>query len=78
MATHSSIFAGESPWTEEPGRLQLMGSQRDRTERLSTQKQFNFVRFTKLFAPKSVDIDNSTVVIIKYFKKSSYYLLFLD
>ena len=21
MATHSSILAGESPWTEEPGRL---------------------------------------------------------
>ena len=24
MATHSSILAGESPWTEEPGRLQSM------------------------------------------------------
>ena len=28
MATHSSILAWEIPWTEEPGRLQLMGSQR--------------------------------------------------
>ena len=28
MATHSSI-AWRSPWTEEPGRLQSMGSQRD-------------------------------------------------
>ena len=28
MATHSSIFAWEIPWTEEPGRLQSMGSQR--------------------------------------------------
>ena len=28
MATHSSIFAWKIPWTEEPGRLQLMGSQR--------------------------------------------------
>ena len=27
MATHSSILAGESPWTEEPGRLQFIGSQ---------------------------------------------------
>ena len=25
MATHSSILAGKSPWTEEPGRLQSMG-----------------------------------------------------
>ena len=28
MATHSSILAGESPWTEEPGGLQSMGLQR--------------------------------------------------
>ena len=27
-ATHSSIAAWEIPWTEEPGRLQSMGSQR--------------------------------------------------
>ena len=28
MATHSSILAWEILWTEEPGRLQSMGSQR--------------------------------------------------
>ena len=28
MATHSSILAWKSPWTEEPGGLQSMGSQR--------------------------------------------------
>ena len=28
MATHSSILAWETPWTEEPGRLQSRGSQR--------------------------------------------------
>ena len=28
MATHSSILALEIPWTEEPGRLQSMGSQK--------------------------------------------------
>ena len=28
MATHSSTLAWEIPWTEEPGRLQSMGSQR--------------------------------------------------
>ena len=27
MATHSSILAWGTPWTEEPGRLQSMGSQ---------------------------------------------------
>ena len=28
MATYSSILAWEIPWTEEPGRLQSMGSKR--------------------------------------------------
>ena len=27
MATYSSIFAWEIPWTEEPSQLQSMGSQ---------------------------------------------------
>ena len=30
MATHSNILAWETPWTEEPGRLQSMGLQRVR------------------------------------------------
>ena len=32
MATCSSILAGKISWTEEPGGLQSMGSQRDTTE----------------------------------------------
>ena len=28
MATHSSTLASKIPWTEEPGRLQSVGSQR--------------------------------------------------
>ena len=28
MATHSSFLAWRIPWTEEPGRLPFMGSQR--------------------------------------------------
>jgi len=31
MATHSSIVAQEIPWTEEPGRLQSMESQKSWT-----------------------------------------------
>ena len=30
MATHSSILVWKIPWTEEPGRLQSLGSQRVR------------------------------------------------
>ena len=31
IATHSSILAWRIPWTEEPGRLQSMGSQESYT-----------------------------------------------
>ena len=31
METHSSTLAWEIPWTEEPGGLQSMGSQKSRT-----------------------------------------------
>ena len=32
MATHSSILTWRIPWTEEPGGLQSMGSQRVRKD----------------------------------------------
>ena len=35
MTTHSSILAWKTPWTEEPGGLQSMGSQRIEHDRLS-------------------------------------------
>ena len=38
MATHLSILAWEIPWTEEPGGLQSMGSQRIRYD-LATEQQ---------------------------------------
>ena len=44
MATHSSILAWRIPWTEEPGGLQSMGSQKlDATERIkrNNNKIFN-------------------------------------
>ena len=31
MVTHSSILAWRIPWTEEPGGLQSMGSQKSQT-----------------------------------------------
>ena len=42
MAIHSSTIAWRIPWTEEPGRLQSMGSQEsDMTERLQSVSQSN-------------------------------------
>jgi len=32
MATHSSILGWEIPWTEEPGGLQSVGSQKSQTQ----------------------------------------------
>ena len=45
MATHSSILAQETLWTEEPGELQSMGSQSDMTEQL-TDFRFKANMFT--------------------------------
>ena len=43
METHSSIFAWEIPWTEEPGRLQSMGLQRVGRD-LATKQQSEKLR----------------------------------
>ena len=39
MATHSRILAWEIPWTEEPGGLQSMGSQRVGHDLATKQQQ---------------------------------------
>ena len=36
MATHSSTLAWKIPWTEDPGRLQFMGSQRVGHDRVTS------------------------------------------
>ena len=46
MVTHSRIFAWRTPWTEEPGRLQSMGSQivgHDWATFTSTGKKKSFI-----------------------------------
>ena len=43
MATHSSILAWRIPWTEEPGGLQSMGSQRAGHDRAAEHTQINTV-----------------------------------
>ena len=39
MATHSIILAWRIPWTEEPGALQSMGSQRVRHDLVTKHQQ---------------------------------------
>ena len=43
MATHSSMLAWEIPWTEEPGGLQSMGSQRF-VHDIATKQQHEYGR----------------------------------
>ena len=43
LVTHSSMIAQEIPWTEEPGRLQLMGSQRVRHDWATNSFSFQFL-----------------------------------
>ena len=42
MAPHSSSLAWEIPWTEEPGRLQSMGSLRVGHSRVTSLSLFTF------------------------------------
>ena len=42
MASHSSMLAWRIPWTEEPGRLQSMGSQRVRQDWATNIFTFHF------------------------------------
>ena len=53
MVTHSSILAWRIPWTEEPGGLQPMRSQKNETEVMSSSRSgirfFFFFLVTDLF-----------------------------
>ena len=59
MASHSSTLAWKIPWTEEPGRLESMGSQRIRHD-LATkpppQSEFFEVQFVNKSDEVSLDI----------------------
>ena len=50
MATHSSILAWRIPWTEKPGRLQSMGSQRVRQDWATNTFTFFFTLLRPLTA----------------------------
>ena len=53
MATHSSILAWKIPWTEEPGRLQFVGSQRvghDLSDLAHTH-----MRMAHVFTPQGIE-----------------------
>ena len=49
MVSHSSILPWEIPWTEEPGEVQTMGSQRVRRNLTAATITMFMVIFTALF-----------------------------
>ena len=54
MAPHSSTLAWKIPWTEEPGRLQSMGSQRVRHDWATSLSLFTFMHWSRKGQPTPV------------------------
>ena len=54
MAPHSSTPAWKIPWTEEPGRLQSMGSQRVRHDWATSLSLFTFMHWRRKRQPTPV------------------------
>ena len=54
MATHSSSLAWKIPWTEEPGRLQSIGSLRVRHNRATSLSLFIFMHWRRKWQPTLV------------------------
>ena len=54
MATHSSTLAWKIPWTEEPGRLQSMGSLRVRHDWATSLSVFTLMHWRRKWQPTPV------------------------
>ena len=54
MATHSSTLAWKIPWTEEPGRLQSMGSLRVGHDSVTSLSLFTFMHWKRKWHPTPV------------------------
>ena len=76
MATHSSILAWRIPWTEEPGGLQSMGSQRvDRTERLHFHFLICSLQLNFLFWPLILHELHFTPTVLWFYANFILYLM---
>ena len=54
MVPHSSTIAWKIPWTEEPGRLQSMGSRRVGHDWVTSLSLFTFMYWTRKWQPTPV------------------------
>ena len=83
IATHSSILTQEIPWTEKPGGLQFMGSQRVRHDLVTKQQQHLTKQHPTFYvSPTSVSHSVDTLIlenfkgIISFLSISSYRQVF--
>ena len=67
MATHSSILAGEIPWTEEPGGLQYMGLQK-----LGMTQQLNHHRITCVISVYVIKAEYIQKLVTGFFLKRQF------
>ena len=56
MAPHSSTLAWKIPWTEEPGRLQSMGSRRVGHDSATSLSLFTFMYWRRKWQPTPVSL----------------------
>ena len=54
MAPHSSTLAWKIPWTEEPGRMQSMGSHRVGHDRATSLSLFTLMHWRRKWQPTPV------------------------
>ena len=74
MATHSSILAWRIPWTEEPGGLQSMKSQKSRTQLIDLNNNsqcFDFFQRQIIYKKTDKTIFRFYLLGI-YFKKKTF------
>ena len=78
MATHFSTLAWKIPWSEKPGRLQSMGSQRvDTTERLHCHSGLLQELERKGVKENLLRLGGGNTGIFKIFLQMAYILLFV-
>ena len=62
MAPHSSTLAWKIPWTEEPGRLESMGSRRVWQDWVTSLSLFTFMCWRRKWQPTPASIQWSSLV----------------
>ena len=86
MATHSSILARRTPWTEEPSRLQSMGLQRVRHDWATntfnyicifSMKKFGLTHFISVHTKTHISLFFTFICEFSFFLSNILYTLYI-